>query len=163
MTDSSSPRRKTGAGARAALTRRSLLLGSSVVGLLSLPGVAWLGKGLAWGRALNSGALKDSLLSLLRNPAELRLLGRAYLWSRNYRRVGEHPTAQDLVSRIIPRHQTSALDLLNKRELRRWVRARVEEDFHAVRVVSVGGWMLSETEARLCALASIETATAHEL
>ena len=32
-----------------------------------------------------------------------------------------------------------------------WVPARVAEDFAAGRVVSVDGWQLSETEARLCA------------
>jgi hypothetical protein len=39
--------------------------------------------------------------------------------------------------------------------LKEWLDSRIRKDFDEDRVVSIGGWILSATEARLCALVTL--------
>jgi hypothetical protein len=73
--------------------------------------------------------------SLFADPAAARAIGAAYLRAYpNDALRGVHATAR------LPRAE---------------IAARVCDDFAAGRVVMVNGWMLSETEARLCAWANL--------
>lgn len=99
---------------------------------------------------LRHGLVAERLVDLLRDRPPIRLLGKAYLWT--HRRPGR----DELVESILPRALRRPAVVHDKRELRRAVRASIEEDFATAQVVSVGGWLLADTEARLCGLAVIE-------
>jgi hypothetical protein len=43
----------------------------------------------------------------------------------------------------------------SRRAVREWACAKISDDFRSGRVVEIQGWILSATEARLCALAAI--------
>lgn len=47
------------------------------------------------------------------------------------------------------------LDQANKGKLRELLRLQMRQDFEHGRIVNVQGWILSETEGRLCALAAL--------
>jgi hypothetical protein len=48
--------------------------------------------------------------------------------------------------------------LVNGKELRKLLQAKVNDDFEQGRLSEIDGWILSTTEARQCALFSIESA-----
>jgi hypothetical protein len=103
---------------------------------------------LAHARGGSAEAMAARLTRLFRSPRLARRIGRAYLWGRASSR-----TLDQLVASIVPpSEQNAALDA-EQWELRRYLRDVVEDDFAAVRVVSIGGWMLAEAEAEACALA----------
>jgi hypothetical protein len=92
-------------------------------------------------RALESGLSVVAFSSLVSgerrlacgDPASALRIGRAYL--------REHPEE---------RRRASLADLPTSREA---LAARVQRDFASERVTKVGGWLLAETEVRLCVLA----------
>lgn len=91
--------------------------------------------------------LVQRLQELLRRGDAIRIIGNAYRWHLQRRRSQED-LARVLVS---VGHPAQVVDL-TKRDLRRVVRDRIEEDFAAVRLVPIGGWLLAEAEGQLCAL-----------
>ncbi|HOU92070.1 MAG TPA: hypothetical protein PLU22_13555 [Polyangiaceae bacterium] len=132
-------------GAR--LGRRRLLGALSLAALAAGP-LGWVVcAGLARAQVPSREALAERLTGLLRSADPMRRIGRAFLWQRT-----PAPTRATLVDALVrPDSQAAAL-AAERWELRRAVRDTVEADFKAVRLVSIGGWMLAESEAELCAL-----------
>ncbi len=96
----------------------------------------------------------DSWQSLVGNPQSGRTVGRAYLTSRSGR---VDPRALERL--LLPADpQRAAWVLGDVERLRRHVRERIRSDFEAGRTVRVRGWVLAETEARVCALLSLRRA-----
>jgi len=83
------------------------------------------------------GKAQAALRSLFSDLPSARAIGAAY--------IGKNP-ADRIDPAILPTCLTAT-------DLRSTIAARVRDDFSNSRVVSVDGWMLAVTEARLCALA----------
>lgn len=85
-------------------------------------------------------------------PAGLGESRSAGLLGREYLATVPWEADREVLRRLLPRldHREAAGDAPGE-PLRRWVR----DDFDAGRVVSVRGWLLSRTEARLCALVAL--------
>jgi hypothetical protein len=81
------------------------------------------------------GAPENSLLALFPDPAAARAIGKAFL--RDY--PGEADAAH-LAARLPRRHR---------------LHMAISADFAAGKTVMVEGWVLSRTEARLCALVAL--------
>ncbi len=115
------------------LTRREFLL--VVAGTAVASTAAW--------RQLAEDRATGVVAELFDDYAAARAVGREYL--------KQHPEEQG---------KERLLALLSLREeeqgpfVRRRMRAQVRRDYEESRVVLVGGWYLSRTEARLCALAA---------
>ena len=96
-----------------------------------------------------TAATARALTACFHDPTSARAVGRAYLAA-----VPEEASVQALVGRLIG--ETSAvsapLPLADREALRAAMRSRIRRDFAEGRVVTVDGWFLSQTEARLCAL-----------
>lgn len=127
--------------------RRPLLGALSLAALAASP-VGWLvGMQLARAQIPSRAALTERLTGLFRSVDQMRRIGRAFLWQR-----APAPTRDALVDALVPPAAHAAALRAERWELRRAVRDAVEADFAAVRLVSIGGWMLAESEAELCAL-----------
>jgi hypothetical protein len=81
------------------------------------------------------------LLVLFDRPDSAAAVGREYL--------REHPDEVD-VSTLL-----AALDSAGPRSLHEWLRWRQAHDFEHGQTVTVQGWVLARTEARLCVLAAL--------
>jgi hypothetical protein len=131
-------------GATAMDRRRFLLLGGvGAVGgaLLGAPHVPWLRSILQDGE----GSLHGRLAALFHHQASARAIGRTYLQ--------QHPletTVRHLLVGIDDRLRTAG-----DRELIFALQQRIRQDFVEERVVKLEGWILSVTEARLCALTAL--------
>lgn len=132
------------------LRRRRLLL--ALLGC----GALWLGKSspfsppaLAPGRAL----VNDVIDRLFSDRGSARAVGLAYL-------AVSGPAEQrpeDLLRAILAAHSDDGARLPAMPRLGDRVAAAVRRDFAAQAVVSLDGWILCLTEARLCALAAVLT------
>ena len=96
------------------------------------------------------------LLSVFRRPRSAAIVGRRHL--------AGHPeeAAPARLLRLIEDRVADAAGLsrsglgqLGPARLRSAVRAAVARDFAARRIVEIDGWLLAETESRLCALAAL--------
>lgn len=104
------------------------------------------GAGRAGGSA---GSLPRRLLAaVLPNLASAQAIGRAYLGAG---RAGE-ASAERLMHLIFAGEPPAAIGTAAFRTL---ISGRVQREFADGAVVRVDGWMLSVTEARLCALAAV--------
>ncbi len=121
--------------------RRLLVTG---VGLAASATLGPRAIGLILERLAASSDVGQSLRELIVHRESAALLGRAYLTA-----VPHEADPSKLVSLILgePAIPTG-------REAAR-VAARIRADFDAGRVVTVEGWILSTTEARLCALCAV--------
>ena len=129
--------------------RREFLAG---VGGAAAAGLIGPGLGLVpLGCAADPG-LERALVALLSDPAGSAAVGREWLAQA----PGE-TDAEQLVEALAGERRAAWRALANgdADALRRAVRERHVEDFAAGRVTSVRGWVLSQTEARLCALAEL--------
>ena len=100
------------------------------------------------GRAVGRERLGARLLQLFRSPVSAAAIGRAYL--QESPQDGDEPRLLRLICSPGRRWRTA-----NTRQLRVLIAQQQVEDFKQGRLVRVDGWMLSETEARLCALAAL--------
>ena len=128
------------------LTRRDFLRLLASLGMVLA--TRQLGVLSALGRAGGRESLGARLLRLFRSPASAAAIGRAYL--QKSPREADEPRLLRLLCSPGHRWQTA-----NTRQLRLLIRQQQVEDFKQGRLVRVDGWMLSETEARLCALAAL--------
>lgn len=96
----------------------------------------------------------DRLLALFSDPSSAAAVGSAYLDVRD-----GAADAAALVDEFVGSDVgfRARLDSMTQRELRKYVRERVKEDFLAGRTSSVDGWVLSHTELLLYALAAVKT------
>ena len=128
-----------------ALTRRDFLrlLASLGVVLAIRP----LGALSMLGRTAGRESLGTRLRRLFRSPASASAIGRAYLQS------APQDADERRLLRLIcaPGRPWRTADT---KQLRLLIAQQQTEDFKQGRVVQVRGWVLSETEARLCALAA---------
>jgi hypothetical protein len=99
-----------------------------------------------------SESLEAALLGFFADLGSAREVGREYL-----KLAPEEDDRDALVQRLAGAglRRWEAFAATDPAALLRAVRARHTEDFAAERVVRLRGWMLSETEARLCALAHL--------
>jgi hypothetical protein len=91
------------------------------------------------------------LTDLLRARPKVALLGKIVLWQRT-----PAPSVGELVDGVLPGALKAQHLRSEKWQLRRAVKARVTADYAALRMTSVSGWLLSQTEARIAALAALE-------
>lgn len=130
------------------VTRRRVLA-------LLLPVAAWLigrllGPLRELARAAGADSLASRLMRLFRSPGSAARIGHAYL-----RQAPREADERRLLALICPaggRWQTA-----DTSRLRRMLARQQRDDFAQGRVVRVRGWLLSLTEARLCALAALRT------
>ena len=127
-----------------------IALGAWIAFLTARPHGAW-----AWLRDAPRPDAAERLLSALGRPESAAVVGRRYL--------AGHPGEADR------RRLAESLDLDLRRQdcdpaqadparLRAGITRQVRADFAHGRVVRVDGWVLSVTEARLCALAALTPA-----
>ena len=128
------------------LTRRNLLrlLASLGVVLATRP----LGVLSTLGRSAGRESLGARLLRLFRSTASAAAIGRVYL--QNAPQDADERRLLRLICSSGHRWHTA-----NTRQLRLLIALQQVEDFKQGRLARVHGWILSETEARLCALAAL--------
>jgi hypothetical protein len=97
-------------------------------------------------------ALPTRLTALLAHSESAKVIGGEYL--RNY---PQEANLDLLLGQIASRMAANAVGLLtmNDQRLREGLDGLVRADFAADRIVKLRGWVLSATEARLCALAAL--------
>ena len=122
--------------------RKFLLLGGvGAVGgaLLGAPHVTWLRS--VWRDG--EGSLHGRLVALFPHQASARVIGGKYLQ--------QHPLEKNV------RHllEGIAVSAARDRELMLALQQRIRKDYVEERVVKLEGWILSVTEARLCALTAL--------
>jgi hypothetical protein len=128
---------------RARLARRRVLWGLGAGMLAGLPFAALPWRGTAAART-------ETMLLALFNSRRPRAIGLAY--ARSLPRDEISP--QRLARAIVARQGDDGLSFASMASLRASVGARIRRDFADGEVVSVDGWLLSVTEARLCAFAA---------
>ena len=136
--------------------RRFLLLGGvgGVGGaLLAAPHVPWLQS--VWRDG--EGSLHGRLAALFHHQASARTIGRSYL-----QQCPPESDVRCLLAGIVagPANdrfsgRTDRLSTAGDRELMLALQHRIRQDFVEERVVKLEGWILSVTEARLCALTTL--------
>ena len=145
-----------------AMSRRKFLLLIGGVGgaLLATPGLTWLAS--IWQDQENT--LHSRLIALFHHQPSARAIGSTYLQrypqEANIRVLLKHVVAD--ASGNFPGSSSNGLsrrhDRMNKardRELMDLLQRRIRQDFSEEKVVKLRGWILSATEARLCALAAL--------
>jgi hypothetical protein len=121
--------------------KRRVFLGS-----LFLMGVASLPPRRA-GATEGGEPAAERLVALLRHRDSAKRVGREYLKARP-----QEACAANLVTELT---RDLKLPTISDGDLRAHFNKRSKADFRARRVVKLDGWILSETEARLCALTSL--------
>jgi len=125
------------------LGRRQFISAAGCVWVASLrvPGIALAAEDKAVG-----GEFADGLVRIFRDQRSARTIGREYL-----KGVPAEADKAHLVS-LISQSRNQTPDLPGRLSLEEWISSRIREDFSSSKVVNVGGWVLSETEARICAI-----------
>lgn len=129
-------------------TSRRRFLVRSGAGLIALSGVAAAGC-----EVLISPGPRDAaaeLIGLLHRHDLARRLGRSYVESAAPGEPSLEPLTRELLEDL--GFDLDELMFLRVGDLARAVAEQVRRDFAEGRVVSVDGWMLSEAEARVCAI-----------
>jgi hypothetical protein len=106
---------------------------------------------VAWWRGRRE-PLTSRLARLLNDRDSARVIGRAYL--QKYAEGADCDVVLDQLVRDIAGFGGSVAPAGDK-ELKAAVEARIRQDFADDRVVKLEGWILSGTEARLCALTTL--------
>jgi hypothetical protein len=133
--------------------RRRGLLSTLALGALC---AAWTGPLRAWLQPADGRPAGGAhLLAMLGRPESAAAVGRAFL--------AGHPAEADrsrLTARLERTLRGQGCDPAHDRSerLRAALAREIRADFAGARVVRVGGWVLSETEARLCGLAALSAA-----
>lgn len=133
-----------------ALSRRGFLKLAGVFLLLS-----FLPKALTpatFGRVLYRNFLASRIKSLFRTRESAEALGRRYL-----ELYPEDAHTGKILSDFEKDHGWTSLEMASagRREFERLVRDAIADDFRMRRTVSLESWVLSRTEARLCALTAL--------
>jgi hypothetical protein len=127
------------------LTRRAALAGFAGAGGLLAAGRP--GFSLAADPA--ERVLTEAAMSLFTDPAHVRQVGAACLDRQEL--CGSRAT---LIEEIFGAERQRLASCATTAEIHDWLRTRIREDFAAGRSVTVQGWVLARTEARLYALAT---------
>ena len=131
------------------IERRAFLRGAGAATALGLAAPALLAFFAGCGR---ESALARSLSGFFADPESARAVGREYL-----ELTPDEPDADTVLERLAGAHlrEWEALAASDPDRLAQALRLQHESDFAHERVVAIRGWVLSETEARLCALATL--------
>ena len=102
-------------------------------------------------RAADSSAAAERLLEVYHRPESAAQIGLAYL------KAGpQTQSADEMVNAVVARLGVSPrLDAMTNAELKDGIALAVRDDFAAMRTIEVDGWILAETEVRLCALTAL--------
>jgi hypothetical protein len=132
--------------------RRTFLLGATGLGV----SFAWRSGGF-WPFLQPPASGAERLAGLLRHQEGARLLGREYL-----RAVPTEASTRVLTARVVERLPGGlrTLDTAEDERLHELVLRATVEDFEGLRTVELRGWVLAQTEARLCALAALRECAA---
>ena len=125
--------------------RRFLATAVQASALLAMP----VGVRAAWHQGAGD-PVAGSLVRLLRCRESAVVIGRSYLCVMHCE-VNE----SELVERICCGSGFTPQVLRSRERGRSWLQKRVRSDFETGNTVRVNGWILAETEANLCALASL--------
>jgi hypothetical protein len=129
------------------MRRRTFLLAATGLGV----SVAWRSVG-SLPFLGTSPSTSERLAGFLTHEESARVVGREYL------RAGPAEASRRiLTARVAERLPGGlrAVDAASDARLRELLLHAVAEDFRALRTVEVRGWVLAQTEARLCALAAL--------
>jgi hypothetical protein len=119
----------------------ALTTGGSLLALATLPD--WLGL---------QSTLSAKLTKLLAHQESARIVGAEYL--KQYPHEADARVLQDrIVAGFAGGYAT--LSSAHESAIRQLIEERVRQDFETEQIVKVQGWVLSVTEARLCALTLI--------
>lgn len=126
--------------------RRAVIAGAAALG------AALTFTGPALYRRKPAPSVEKAILSLLHRPGSSRIVGRKVLQAEPELREQGY-----LVSLLLARLELdpATVTRLQPQALRRRITERVQSDFADEYTVWVDGWVLSATEAWLCALAAI--------
>jgi hypothetical protein len=134
------------------MRRRTFLLAATGLGL----SLAWRSVGSLpfLGTSPSRG---ERLAGFLKHEESARIVGREYL-----RTVPAEASRPLLTARVAGRLPGGlrAVDTASDARLRELLLRATAEDFRALRTVEVRGWVLAQTEARLCALAALRGGSA---
>ena len=132
------------------MTGNSRHLSRRSINALIAGAAAWPCSGAA-SPILSTMTIKRLLLSILEKPGSAYAIGSAYLASLPPgARAAEH-----LTNAIVCAAECDAGTMRSTEALRKQISIRVRKDFAKGAVVIVAGWVLSETEAQLYALAAL--------
>ncbi|HBY96447.1 MAG TPA: hypothetical protein DEP84_21305 [Chloroflexi bacterium] len=136
--------------AEAGIRRRELLTIALWLGLATRlrPSVQWS----APAARPQLDSLSASVAGLLKYKESARIVGRTYLQN-----VPQEADAQTLVNLLSlgPVHNNSESRNATTNTLRELLQLRMRQDFEEGQIVKLQGWILSVTEARLCALVAL--------
>ncbi len=104
--------------------------------------------------SLQQYKLSNQLLRLFSHIPSAKAIGNEYLRSFNNPDQRKH-----FHSKIYANFEAelSVLTPLNRHQLRQWLTQRQQQDFEQGRTIQLRGWVLSQTEVELCALAVLES------
>ena len=127
--------------------RRTFLLGATGLSV----SFAWRSVGF-WPFLQPPASGAERLVGLLRHQEGARILGREYL-----RAVPAEASTRVLTARLVERLPAGlrTLETAKDERLHALVLRATVEDFEGLRTVELRGWVLAQTEARLCALAAL--------
>ena len=92
--------------------------------------------------------VRKKLVSLLREPQRARRVGTLYLRSA----IGQLVPALGLAKSVLAELGPDA----GHEAIRGYIAARIRRELQNVEVISLDGWIMSPTEARLCGLVALE-------
>jgi len=95
--------------------------------------------------------VKKKILSVFNHSESMKFIGKKYIEQVPVENKASILLAPILFGGSDTRFQNTVL--LNQKEIKSFIRSRVKEDFISGQTVSIRGWVLAKTEARLCALA----------
>jgi hypothetical protein len=129
------------------MRRRTFVLGAAALGL----SLVWRPVG-SWSFLHTSPTTSERLTGLLKHGESARIVGREYL-----RAVPAEASRALLTSRLLERLPggSRAVDDVSDGRLHEFLLRSSLADFGEDRIVELRGWVLSRTEARLCALAEL--------
>jgi hypothetical protein len=123
--------------------RRRWVLGAVGLGTMSM----WSSGLLAALRSeIACERVRKKLVSLLHEPERARKVGEVYLQSPPGRLAPPLELAETVLAEMGPDASNEAI--------RRDISARIRRELQEVQVISLDGWIISPTEARLCGLAA---------
>jgi hypothetical protein len=128
--------------------RQFLLLALGLAGSVAA-GSRLSGSAEGW---LRQGSLGAKLTALFVHQESAQAIGRAYL--QRFPQEANIRTLEDQIAQGIAGGRT-LLVATGKPEISKLLSNRIRQDFATDQVVKVQGWILSITEARLCALTTL--------
>jgi hypothetical protein len=132
------------------ISRRRAMTASAVAALAALlPWRACLSREVARDAIAHNAVARDAI-GIFRDRSAAAAIGDAYL--------AQHPDDRDaprLLRRLFGDDLAQATAGIGREDLHVRLRRQLRQDFAEGRTVLVDGWLLAETEARLCALAAL--------